>query len=143
MNTTKNVPKSFLIVGILALLWNLMGMYQFYLGNYELESLRASVSPEEFSIMESLPQWYSILFGIAVLTGVVGAILLVLKKKVATLFFMISLLTVLIIEIYWLLATNIMEVSGNSVVIMPLLVIAVAIFLYFYSKGAAGKGWLN
>ena len=56
---------------------------------------------------------------------------------------MVSLVTVLIIELYWLFATNIMEVSGVAVVFMPLLVIAVAIFLYYYSKGAAAKGWLS
>jgi hypothetical protein len=56
---------------------------------------------------------------------------------------MISLLTVLIVEFYWLLATNIIEVSGASVVAMPLLVIAISIFLYFYSKGAARNAWIK
>lgn len=143
MKTYYKPPTSFWVIAIIGLLWNLMGVYQFYLGNYELESLRDSVSVEEFTIMESLPLWYSIVFAVAVFSGVIGCVMLLLKTKVATLFFMISLITVLIIEIYWLLATNIMEVAGVTAAIMPLLVIAVSIFLYFYSKGAAAKEWLR
>jgi hypothetical protein len=143
MSTLKNPPKSVWIVAIIGLLWNLMGVYQFYIGNYDLESLRASVSPEEYSIMESLPMWYSALFAIAVFSGVIGCALLLTKKKIAILFFMVSLLTVLIAELYWLISTNIMEVSGAIATAMPLTVLAISIFLYFYSKGAAGKKWIK
>ena len=143
MNTTIKPPTSFWIITILALLWNLMGVYQYYLGNFELESIRDTVSPEEFSVMESLPTWYGIVFALAVFSGILGCILLLVKKKGAVPVFGISLLTVLFIEVYWLLGTDIMQVAGYSAAIMPLLVIAVAIFLYFYSKGAAKNGWLS
>lgn len=140
---THKPPTSFFIIAVLALLWNLMGVYQFYLGNYELENIKETVSAEEFAIMESLPTWYAVIFGIAVFTGVLGCILLLARKKIAASLFGISLITVLIIELYWLLATDIMDVSGAVSIVMPLLVIAVAIFLYFYSKGAKQKGWLS
>ena len=135
--------KAFWIIAVLALLWNLMGVYQFYLGSFALESIRDSVSAEEFTIMESLPSWYAIVFGIAVFTGVLGCFLLLARKKLAVPLFGISLLTVLVIEFYWLFATDIMEVSGLVAAVMPLIVIAISIFMYFYSKGAAQKGWLN
>jgi|TARA_R110002020_G_scaffold4110_1_gene18245 hypothetical protein len=135
--------KAFWIIAVLALLWNLMGVYQFYLGSFALESIRDSVYAEEFTIMESLPSWYAIVFGIAVFTGVLGCFLLLARKKLAVPLFGISLLTVLVIEFYWLFATDIMEVSGLVAAVMPLIVIAISIFMYFYSKGAAQKGWLN
>lgn len=135
--------KAFWIIAVLALLWNLMGVYQFYLGSFALERIRDSVSAEEFTIMESLPSWYAIVFGITVFTGVLGCFLLLARKKLAVPLFGISLLTVLVIEFYWLFATDIMEVSGLVAAVMPLIVIAISIFMYFYSKGAAQKGWLN
>ena len=104
--------KAFWIIAVLALLWNLMGVYQFYLGSFALERIRDSVSVEEFTIMESLPSWYAFVFGIAVFTGVLGCFLLLARKKLAVPLFGISLLTVLVIEFYWLFATDIMEVSG-------------------------------
>lgn len=143
MNLIKKPPISFWIIAILGLLWNLMGVYQFYLGNYELESIRETVSAEEFAIMESLPYWYLIVFAVTVFSGVLGCIFLLIRKKLAIVLFALSLLTVLILELYWLLGTSILEVSGPIAAIMPLLVISVAIFLYFYSKGAARNGWLS
>ncbi|RDK85268.1 hypothetical protein [Marinirhabdus gelatinilytica] len=143
MNTTIKPPKSFWIIAVIALLWNLMGVYQYYLGTYELESLRESVPADQFVIMESLPAWYSIVFAIAVFSGLLGCILLLARKKLAVLLFALSLLTVLVIEIYWLMATDILQVAGYGAAVMPLLVIAVAIFLYFYSKGAARNAWLG
>lgn len=143
MKTNVKPPASFWIVGVVALLWNLMGVYQFYLGNYELESLRESVSAEAFSIMESLPMWYSIVFAVAVFSGVLGCVLVLMKKKFAIPVFAISLLTVLVVEIYWLLGTDIIQTSGYIAALMPMIVIAVAIFLYYYSKGAARNGWIS
>lgn len=143
MNLVKKPPISFWIIATVGLLWNLIGVYQFYLGNYELESIRETVSAEEFAIMESLPYWYLIAFAIAVFSGVLGCVFLFIRKKLASVLFALSLLTVLIIEMYWLLGTSIIEVSGLIAAIMPLLVISIAIFFYFYSKGAARNSWLS
>ena len=44
---------------------------------------------------------------------------------------------------YWLMGTGIMEAAGYTAAIMPLVVIAVSIFMYFYSKGAAKNGWIS
>ena len=143
MSASIKPPTSFWIIAILALLWNFMGVYQYYLGNFELESLREAVSPEEFSIMESLPSWYGIVFAVAVFSGVLACIILLARKKLAVPLFGISLLTVLFIEIYWLMGTGIMEAAGYTAAIMPLVVIAVSIFMYFYSKGAAKNGWIS
>jgi hypothetical protein len=143
MKTHVKPPTSFWIISTLALLWNLMGAYQFYLSTYELEALREATTPEEFSLMESLPSWYAIVFGVAVFSGVLGCILLLTKKKFAVPVFGVSLFAVLAIEVYFLIGTNILQVSGYLAAVMPILVIAVAIFLYYYSKGAARNGWLT
>jgi hypothetical protein len=38
---------------------------------------------------------------------------------------------------------DIVDKMGPQSLIMPLIVIALAIFEYFYSKGAARNGWLT
>ena len=57
--------------------------------------------------------------------------------------FGISLLAVLVAQGYWIWGTDLIEVMGVSSVIMPLIVIVVSIFLYFYNKGAAKNGWFK
>lgn len=133
-------PKSFWIIAVLAFLWNVIGIY---LGTYQLDVIQKSVSQQEFAIMESLPSWYVMVFVVAIISEVIGCFLLLIRKKLSILFFAIALITALFIELYWLLATDITKVSISLAVVMPMIVIGVAVFLYFYSKVASKKGWLQ
>jgi hypothetical protein len=67
-----------------------------------------------------------------------------MRKKLAVPLFAISLLMVLIQNIYGWLGTNAAEVYGYvQSYIMPLIVITISIFLYDYSKATVQKGWLR
>ena len=58
-------------------------------------------------------------------------------------FFAISLISLLFIEFYWLFIFDIKKTSIVFYAIIPIVVIAIAAFLYFYSKRATKKGWLK
>ncbi|QNJ98705.1 hypothetical protein [Constantimarinum furrinae] len=141
--TTNKPNTGFWIIAVLALLWNLMGIYQYLLSTVLADSLTDMISAEELNIINNMPSWYSYVFAIAVFAGVLGCLFLLLRKKLAITLFGISLLALLIQMGYWLFGTEIMDILGPTSAIMPLIVIAVGIFLYFYSKGAAQKGWLR
>ena len=141
--STNKPNAAFWVISIIALLWNGMGVFQ-YLGMTVLKEATMEALPEDqVALVNSLPSWYNYVFAVAVFAGVIGCLLMLFRKKLATPIFGISLLAVLIQMGYWLFATDVMEVMGIQSVIMPLVVIAVAIFLYFYSKGATQKGWLS
>lgn len=143
MTTTTKPNTSFWIIAVIALLWNLMGVFQFLSATVLLDTLRETATAEQMAVMDTLPSWYAIVFAIAVFTGLLGAILLLVRRKIAVPVFLISLVAVLIQMGYWVFATEIMDVEGPTAIIMPLIVITIAIFLYYYSKGAAQKGWLR
>jgi hypothetical protein len=88
------------------------------------------------------PSWYYVVFGICTITGVLASFALLLKKKIAVLLFLLSLITVLEVQGYWILGTQAIELLGTEAIIMPMLVIVTSIFLYFYSKGARQNNWL-
>jgi len=141
--TTNKPNTGFWIIAVLALLWNLMGVFQFLVSTVMAEVVSDAIPEEQMALVNSLPSWYNYVFGIAVFAGLLGALLLLLRKKLAVPVFGISLLAVLVQMGYWLFATEVMDVMGLVSVVMPLIVIIVAIFLYFYSKGASQKGWLG
>lgn len=143
MTTTNKPGTLFWIVAVIALLWNLMGTFQFLFTTFMAEEFRESFDEEHLSLMDNLPSWYAILFGIAVFAGLLGSLLLLLRKKFAVPVFLISLIAVLIQMGYWLFVTDSMEVLGAEAVIMPMIVIIIAIFLYYFSKGAAQRKWLR
>ena len=67
-----------------------------------------------------------------------------LRKKWATPLFLISLLAVLINNSYSFFATNSAEIYGTlNGIIMPLIIVAISIFLYMYSKKVAANGLIS
>ena len=139
--------KSFLIIGILALLWNIMGLFQFILAAFMqdimLETYRETYTAQQMELFLNTPTWYYIVFGICTITGVAASIALLLKNKIAVPFFLVSLLTVLVVQGFWILGTQAIALLGMEAVVMPMIVVVTSIFLYFYSKGAQQNNWLS
>lgn len=133
-------PTSFWIIGISALVWNII---ELYLTTYEMDFLQENSTAEEFEMIQSIPFWYGILFVVALLSETLGIFMLLVKRKIASKLFMVSLISIVIIECYWVFFTNIKKTSVALTFIVPIAVIGIAIFLYVYSKRAAKKGWIR
>ncbi len=135
-------PRSFLIIGIIALVWNLFGVMSYIMHVTMSAEALARMPEAERVLFESLPAWATGAFAIAVFSGVLGCVGLLLKKAWAAPLFLVSLLAVIVQFGHWLFLTNTFEVYGVEAVFMPLLVTVVAIFLVWYSRDANIKGWL-
>tara|TARA_B110000003_G_scaffold274027_1_gene312951 strand:+ start:534 stop:977 length:444 start_codon:yes stop_codon:yes gene_type:complete len=146
MSSKFSKSKSFLVIGILALLWNIMGLFQFimaaFMQDIMLKTYSETYTAQQMELFLNTPSWYYVFFGVCTITGVLASIALILKKKIALPLFLVSLLTVLVIQGYWILATQAIALLGTEAIIMPMLVIVTSIFLYFYSKGARQNKWL-
>jgi hypothetical protein len=136
-----------LIIGILALLWNIMGLFQFIMAAFMqdtmLETYSETYTDQQMELFLNTPSWYYVVFGICTITGVLGSIAVLLKKKIAVPLFLVSLVTVLVVQGYWMLGTLAIALLGTEAIIMPMLVIVTSIFLYFYCKGARQNNWLS
>ena len=144
MNTNNKPNIWFWIIAVAALIWNAMGVMRYLMQAYNTESFRAEFTEAQLVAFDGNPAWLTGVFAIAVFSGLLGCIAMLIRKKLAVLLFGLSLLTVLVQMIYMWLATDSIEVFGKvHGIVMPLVVIVIAIFLYFYNKGAAQKGWLK
>ena len=147
MSSKFSKNKSFLIIGILALLWNIMGLFQFimaaFMQDIMLKTYSETYTAQQIELFLNTPSWYYVVFGICTITGVVGSIGLLFKKKIAVPFFLVSLLTVLVVQGFWILGTQAIALLGMEAVVMPMIVVVTSIFLYFYSKGAQQNNWLS
>jgi hypothetical protein len=144
MHTTTKPNTTFWIIAILALLWNLIGVL-FWLIEYFFMTaeMKASLPPDQLEMMNNAPSWAMYVYAIAVFGGVLACILLLLRKKMAIAIFGISLIAILVLQGYWIFAIDIVKIAGAQALIMPIIVIAIAIFEYYYSKGAARNGWIG
>jgi len=141
--TIGGTPRSFLIIGIVALLWNLLGVASYLMHVMISPEALASMPEAERALMESMPAWATGAFAIATFGGLLGCVGLLLKKAWCAPLFLVSLLAIIVQFSHWLFMTAAVEVYGSETYIMPLLVTAIGVFLVWYSRDAKGKGWLQ
>ena len=72
-----------------------------------------------------------------------GALLLLLKKKIASTFFILSFIGIIIQMTYGLLISENTNGYGPLGLIMPLMIIVIGGYLIWYSKKAAEHRWLS
>lgn len=137
-------PTWFWIVGVLALLWNLMGVSAYLMDAFMKEDIMSALSDAQRSIFENQPAWITGAYAIAVFAGTLGCIALLMRKKWAKPVFWVSLVAVLARTVYYFFMTNATEVFDVvQGTIMPILVIIIAGLLIMLTKIASDRNWLS
>jgi hypothetical protein len=138
-----NPPKWFWVIGVLALLWNLLGVMAFItellLDPEQLEIL----SEKELNFYETRPVWVTIAYALAVFGGTLGAIALLLRKKIAKSFFILSLTGILAQQFYIFFLSDALNLLGLEDIFLPLAVIVIGFLLFWYTKYCISKGWVR
>lgn len=143
MTANSNKPTVlFWIIGVFALLWNLMGVFQYLSQAYITDEIKATLPPEDILYMDNVPSWVIGAYAIAVFSATFACIAFLMKKKWATNLFILSLFAVLAQVIYNLFIQDYIAVEGSKV-LMPIIILAIALFLVFFSKNADKKGYLS
>jgi hypothetical protein len=71
------------VVGIVGALWSAMGVVSFMLTQMKVEAVMSQFPPQQRAYFESFPLWAVACWAIAVFGGVIGCLLLLLKKRLA------------------------------------------------------------
>jgi len=142
-NSSTKPPVWFWVIGVIALLWNLMGVNAYLQQAYRTEAFTSMLTSEQLDMVNSTPAWAIGAFAIAVFAGALGCIALLLRKSWAKSLFLLSLIGIIVQMIYNLFISKAMEVYGPGAVVMPILVMLVGIFLVWYSKRSIIKGWID
>lgn len=137
------LPKWFKAVVALALLWNLMGIVNFFMQVNLSPEVIAALPPAEQALMNNTPLWSTIAFALGVFGGTIGCVGLLMRKAWSMLALLISLIAVMAQMSYWLFFTKAVEVYGTSTYTMPLLVILIAYLLFRLSSNGIKKGYLT
>jgi hypothetical protein len=142
-NTTKKPGNGFWIIGIVALIWNLMGVFAYLQNAYMSAEDFAALPTEQQALLENVPAWVTGAFAIAVFGGALACILLLMRKKLATIIFLVSLIGIIVQMSYNVFMSKALEVYGPGGMVMPVMVLVVGIFLWQYSKKQESKGILS
>lgn len=133
---------SFWAIGAAALIWNVMGVVNFFT---QMNADALAAMPESYRvIVESRPAWATGGFAMAVFGGALGCLLLLLRKSAAYYLFIASLLGVIVMLVPNLgLTDSTPDVSSFGVLAGIVASMILGVFLIWYSKQAESKGWLS
>jgi hypothetical protein len=133
---------SFWIIGAVALIWNVMGVINFF-GQMNADAL-AAMPKAQRAIIEGRPAWATRAFAIAVFGGALGSLLLLLRKSAAYYLFIAALLGVIVqMTPYLGMAGATIDFGPFEISMFILMPLVVAAFLIWYSKQAESKGWIS
>ena len=133
----------FYIISSMALVWNLMGVFNFLDQALMSDEVLASLPKDQQLIYQDVPVWVTAAFAIAVFSGTLGAVFLLLKKKIASTFFILSFIGIVTQMSYGLLLDEKTDNYGPLGLLMPLMIISVGGYLIWYSKKANKNRWLS
>lgn len=130
-----STPRHLWLVGIIALLWNAMGVFDYLMTETKNESYMSKFTPEQLEYFYGYPAWVVAGWAIAVWGGLLGTILLLLRKRSATQVFLVSLVAMIVITIQNYVFSDGYKVMGSAgPVIFTGVIFVVSMFLFLYAR---------
>jgi hypothetical protein len=137
-------PVHLWIVGIIAILWNAFGAFDYTMTNLRNQAYLAQFPPEMMTYMDAMPSWLTAFWAFGVWGALAGALLLLMRSRHAVAAFAVSLLGLAVSTGYQQLAMDLpasMETPG--MIMVQLIIWAGAIFFLVYAWKMRARGVLR
>jgi len=136
-------PVHLWIVGILALLWNAVGAFDYTATQMKLESYMSQFTAEQLEYFYGFPAWADAAWAIAVWGSLLASIGLLLRKSWAVWLFGLAILCIAYTSVYNFVLSDGMAVMGTAAAIFTAVIWTIALFLFFYSRAMSQRGILT
>jgi hypothetical protein len=145
MTLEGKTPTQYWIVAALGALWNAFGGYDYWMAkSRNLEYLSQMGNADEIlSWMDSFPIWAQIGYGLGVWGSVLGSVLMLMRSRFAPAAFLVSLVGAIVSFTAQFMITPPASLDTPFSKILPVVIIGIVVFLWWYSKRAATKGLLR
>lgn len=141
---TDRAPWHLWVIGILAVLWNAMGAFDYLMTQTRNEGYMSGFTPEQLEYFYGFPAWAVAFWATAVWGGVLGAVLLLLRRKLAAGVFLVSFLAMVVTTIYNFGLSDGLEVMGGAgPLAFSALIFVFALLLYLYARAMKNRGVLR
>lgn len=122
------------VIGVLTLLWNAMGAFDFVATQIQLEGYMDAFSQEQLDYFYSFPTWVTVAWAIAIWSAVFGSLALLLRSRFAYPLFLISLLAMVVTSVYNFGLSSGAEIMGTTGMVFSAVIALVSILLVIYSR---------
>lgn len=135
-------PRHLWVVGIVTLLWNLLGAMDYIMTQTRNEAYMSQFTPKQLDFFYGFPAWLVAFWAIAVWGGVLGTVLLLMRKKLAFPVLVVSFLCMVVTVIHNYGFAGGAEIVGGTGLFFSVLIFVVALGLVIYARNMARRGVL-
>jgi hypothetical protein len=132
------------LVGVLSLLWNGVGAFDYTMTQTRDASYMSAFTAEQLAYFYGFPRWVIATWALSVWGGVAGSLLLLLRRRQAVLAFGVSLIAMAPTFFHNYVLTNGLEVMGGAGgLVFTAVIVGVGIGLLVHSRRLASRGALR
>ena len=142
-HTNTTAPRHLWIVGMLAVLWNALGAFDYSATQLRLESYMSQFTPEQLEYFYGFPAWAVACWATAVWFSLVGSVGLLLRKRWAVWLFGIAIVAMVLTAFYNFVLTDGAALMGSGAMAFTAVIWAIAFFLFFYARALSKRGVLR
>jgi hypothetical protein len=144
-NTTVKTPWHLWLIGVFAVLFNSIGVFDFVMSMTQGEKYMASagMTPDQIAHYRDMPAWMTAVWAIGVWSAFLASILLLLRRKLAFPVFVLSLVVFLISLVYTYVLTNGGAVMGRQMAITSAVIAILLLLFAWYSHAMTKRGVLR
>ena len=133
------------LVGVIAVLFNGIGVFDFVMSMAQGSTYMASVgmTPAQIAHYEAMPPWMTVVWAVGVWGAFLGSVLILLRRRVAAPVFAVSLAAFLLSVLYTYVLTDGGPIMGSAMAITSVVITALLLFFMWYSRLMTKRGVLH
>lgn len=133
------------LVGVIALLFNFIGVFDFVMTVAQGAEYQASagMTSDQIAHYQQMPSWMMVVWAVGVFGAFLASILLLLRRQQAWLVFTLSLAAFVVSLLYTYVLTNGGVLMGQQMAIASAVIAALLAFFSWYSRSMTLRGVLR
>ncbi len=141
------IPIHLWIVGVVSLLWNAGGGFDYWMSQTENPAYFEAMPPEGITFLANAPVWFDAAWAVGVWFSILGSLLLLLKSRWAGSAFGLSLIGLIVSSVYTYVLSpdggSALAVGGMAAIIFSIAIPLILLALLFYSRAMTARGVLT
>ena len=123
------------LVGILSLLWNAGGAWNYVATKLRIESVVGQMTPEQLAFFDATPAWATTTWAIAVWGAVIGSILLLMRRSLAVVVLQVSFFSMLLtaVQNFIIADVTMSDIMGPAAAVFSLVIVVFALLVIWYA----------
>ena len=132
-------PLHLWIVGILSLLWNAMGCFDYLATKLQLDFYMSQFNEAQLEYFYGVPAWMSVFWALGVWGALLGSLALLFRSRWAVTLFAVSLLGMIVSTAYTVFLSDGLAIMGTGGAIFSAVIFVIGVLLLVYARRMSAR----